>query len=60
MSGLSALKLVQAKREKGNSPKQLQRYTPVSIDAAHDELLHRQRIADEERKAMDYFSTCTH
>ena len=42
------------------SPKQLQRYTPVSIDAAHDELLHRQRIADEERKAMDYFSTCTH
>jgi hypothetical protein len=42
------------------SPKQLKRYTPVSIDAIHDELLHRQRIADEERRAMDYFSTCTH
>ncbi len=42
------------------SPKQLKRYTPVSIDAVNDELLHRQRIADEERKAMDYFSTCTH
>jgi hypothetical protein len=42
------------------SPKQLKRYTPVSIDAVHDELLHRQRIADEERRAMDYFSACTH
>lgn len=42
------------------SPKQLKRYTPVSIDAVHDELLHRQRIADEERRAMDYFSTCIH
>jgi len=42
------------------SPKQLKRYTPVSIDAAHDEFLHRQIIADEERRAMDYFSTCTH
>ncbi len=41
-------------------PKQLKRYTPFSIDAVHDELLHRQRIADEERKAMAYFSTCTH
>jgi len=39
------------------SPKQLKRYTPVSIDAVHDELLHMQRIADEERRAMDYFST---
>ncbi len=42
------------------SPKQLKRYTPVSIDAVHDELLHRQRIADEERRAMDYFSACKH
>ncbi len=42
------------------SSKQLKRYTPVSIDAAHDELLHKQRIADEERKAIAYFSTCTH
>ena len=41
------------------SPKQLKRYVPVSIDAANDELLHRQRIADEERRAMDYFSACT-
>jgi hypothetical protein len=40
------------------SPKQLKRYQPVSIDAASDELLHRQRIADEERRAMDYFFTC--
>jgi hypothetical protein len=39
------------------SPKQLKRYESVSIDAAQDELLHRQRIADEERRAMDYFST---
>jgi len=42
------------------SSKQLKRYTLVSIDAAHDEFLHRQIIADEERRAMDYFSTCTH
>ena len=41
------------------SPKQLKRYTPVSIDAAHYELQHRQRIADEEKKAMDYFSICS-
>ena len=41
------------------SPKQLKRYTPVSIDAVHDERLHRQRIADEERRTIDYFSTCT-
>ena len=41
------------------SPKQLKRYTPVSIDAAHYELQHRQRIADEEKKAMDYFSNCS-
>ena len=38
------------------SPKQLKRYEPVSIDAAHDELLHRQRIADEEKRAIDYFT----
>lgn len=42
------------------SPRQLMRYTPVSLDAVHDELLHRQRIADEERRAMDYFSACKH
>ena len=42
------------------SPKQLKRYTPVSIDAVRDEMLHRQRIADEERRAMDYFSACKH
>ena len=41
------------------SPKQLKRYTPVSIDAAHYELQHRQRIADEEKRAMDYFSNCS-
>lgn len=40
------------------SPKQLKRYTPVSIDAVADELLHRKRIEDEGRRAMDYFSTC--
>ena len=38
------------------SPKQLKRYTPVSIDAAYDELLHKQRIADEEKRAIDYFT----
>jgi hypothetical protein len=37
------------------SPKQLKRYTPVSLDAAHDERVHRQRIADEERRAIFYF-----
>lgn len=40
------------------SPKQLKRYRPVSIDAVEDELLHRKRIEDEGRRAMDYFSTC--
>jgi hypothetical protein len=39
------------------SPKQLNRYAPVSIDAAHDERLHKQRIAEEEKRAIDYFST---
>ena len=39
------------------SPKQLKRYVPISIDAVQDELLHKQRIADEERRAIDYFST---
>jgi hypothetical protein len=42
------------------SPKQIKRYQPVSLDAAHDELLHRQRIADEERRAIDYSSTFAH
>ena len=42
------------------SPKQLKRYEPVSIDAAHDELLHRQMIADEEKRAIDYFTSCGH
>jgi hypothetical protein len=41
------------------SPKQLKRYTPISIDAANYELQHWQRIADEEKKAMDYFSICS-
>jgi hypothetical protein len=40
------------------SSKQLNRYVPVSMDAAQDELLHRQRVADEERRALDYFYTC--
>ena len=39
------------------SPKQLKRYESVSIDAAQDELLHRH--ADEEKRAMDYFSNCS-
>ena len=42
------------------SPKQLKRYQPVSIDAAHDEFLHRQWIADEERRAIDGFTTFAH
>ncbi len=42
------------------SPKQLKRYMSVSIDAAHDEFLHKQRIAEEEERAIDYFSICTH
>lgn len=42
------------------SPKQLKRYQPVSIDAANDELLHRQRIADEERRAIDCFTNFAH
>ena len=42
------------------SPNQLKRYTPVSIDAAQDEVLHKEWIADEERRAIDYFSTCEH
>jgi len=39
------------------SPKQLKRYQPVSIDAVQDELLHRQWIADEERRALDCLTT---
>jgi hypothetical protein len=42
------------------SPKQLKRYQPVSIDAAHDDFLHRQWIADEERRAIDGFTTFAH
>ncbi len=42
------------------SPKQLKRYQPVSIDAAHDEFLHRQWIADEERRAIECFTTFAH
>jgi hypothetical protein len=42
------------------NPKQLKRYTPVSMDVAHEESLHRQRIAVEEMSALDYFSTCEH
>jgi hypothetical protein len=42
------------------SPKQLERYHSVSIDAANEESMHRHRIADEERRALDYFSTCEH
>ena len=41
------------------SPKQLKRYTPVSIDAAQDEVLHKKRIEDEERKAVTHFYNCT-
>jgi hypothetical protein len=40
------------------NPKQLKRYAPVSIDAAKDEVLHKQRIADEEKKAINYFDNC--
>ena len=37
------------------SSKQLKRYVPVSIDAAHDIRQHRQRIADEEKRAIFHF-----
>ena len=39
--------------------KLLKRYTPLSIDAKHEELLHRDRIDAEQRRALDYYSTCT-
>ena len=39
------------------SPNQLKRYTPVSLDVANDELEHRQRIAAEERRAIEYCSS---
>lgn len=39
------------------SPKQLKRYTPVSIDSANEEYEHAQRIAAEELRAIEYFST---
>ena len=38
-------------------PKQLKRYAPISIDAAKDEYEHKQRIAAEERRALEYFSS---
>lgn len=41
------------------SAKQLKCYTSISIDSDKDELLHKQIIADQERRAMDYFSTCS-
>ena len=42
------------------SATQLKRYVPVSIDAAHDEMMHRQRIAVEEKRAIDYSSNLSH
>jgi hypothetical protein len=39
------------------SPKQLKRYMPVSLDAVMDEYEHKQRIAAEERRAIEYFSS---
>ncbi len=39
------------------SAKQLKRYTPVSIDAAKDEYEHKQRIAAEERRALEYYAS---
>lgn len=42
------------------SSKQLKRYVPVSIDAVEEELLHRKRIEDEGRRALDYFGLCAH
>ena len=39
------------------SAKQIKRYTPVSIDAAMDEYEHKQRIAAEENRAFEYFSS---
>ncbi len=39
------------------SAKQVKRYTPVSIDAAMDEYEHKQRIAAEESRAFEYFSS---
>ena len=42
------------------SSKQLNRYVPISMDAAQDELLHKQSVADEERRALDYFYTCVY
>ena len=37
------------------TPKQIKRYSPISIDAALEEQMHRQRIAEEERLAYNYF-----
>ena len=40
--------------------KKLNRYVPISMDAAQDEILHKQSIADEETRALDYFYTCVY
>ena len=37
------------------TPKQIKRYNPISIDAAVEEQMHLQRIAEEERLAINYF-----
>jgi len=37
------------------TPKQIKRYNQISIDAAVEEQMHRQRIAEEERLAYGYF-----
>jgi len=37
------------------TPKQIKRYNPISIDAAVEERMHLQRIAEEERLAINYF-----
>ena len=37
------------------TPKQIKRYNPISIDAVIEEQIHRQRIAEEERLAINYF-----
>lgn len=37
------------------APKQIKRYNPISLDAAIEEQKHKQRIAEEERLAYNYF-----
>lgn len=36
------------------SPKQIKRFTPVYLDEQRNEIEHKQRIADEERRAIEY------